>query len=140
MTADNAREFDFTRTVQLTRAGLVIAFLAWLSTAIWVPTDQPRWLVVTGAAAIGLAALGYGRIVWARLVRRAVLDDRRLRVITASGREHLIERDDVVVRGLGILGDPTHIARLHHPGGELYVLRPAGAELADLLRGSWSGR
>jgi hypothetical protein len=137
MTAEGTREFDFTWAVRFAAAGFGAAMVAWLGTAVWTQTDQPRWFVIAGAAAIAVGVVVYARIGWSRLVRRATLDGHRLRVVTASGQEHVIDCADVVVRGTGHMERPS-LVRLHHPGGELYVLQPGG--LVDGLLAAGAGR
>jgi hypothetical protein len=129
MAAEGTREFDFTWTVRLAAVAVGLVLATWLGTAVWTPTDLPRWLVLVGAVAIALGIAGYARIAWSRLVRRATLDEHRLRVVTASGREHAIERADIVVRGLGTAGQASSLARLHYPGGDLYLMQPPGVEV-----------
>jgi hypothetical protein len=140
MAAEGTPEFDFTWTIRLAAAAFGILMVAWLGTATWLQPDQPRWLVLVGAVAIAIGMMVYARIWWTRLVRRATLDEHRLRVVTASGREHVIDRADIVVRGLGHGGSPDALARLHHPGGALYVLQPPGADLVDRLLEPVPGR
>lgn len=137
MPADGTREFDFTGTTRLIAVIAPVAFAAWIGTAAWTTSEQPRWFILDGAIAIAIGGAVYGWIAWTKLVRRATLDARQLRVVTASGREHVIELADLDVGGLGSrLAGHGDIVRLRHPGGELYVIRPPAAELVDLLDGS----
>jgi hypothetical protein len=142
MTTDGAREFDFSETVRFIGVLTPIAFAAWIGLAVWTSTDQPRWFVLGGAAAIAVGAAYYAWAAWSRLVVRATVDERRLRVVTASGREHVVERADLEVRGFRSMTygstESTGIARLFHPGGVLYVavFRSDAVEFVNLLDGS----
>jgi hypothetical protein len=139
MSADGVREFDFSETVRFVGVLTPIGFAAWIGLGVWTATGQPRWFVLAGAAAIAVGAAVYAWMAWSRLVLRATVDEHRLRAVTASGREHVIERADIEVRGLPAMTyNSDAIASLHHPGGVLYVLtfRPAAAELVTLLDGS----
>jgi hypothetical protein len=141
MTTDGVREFDFSETVRFIGVLTPIAFAAWIGFAVWTSVDQPRWFVLAGAAAIAIGAAVYAWMAWSRLVLRATVDERRLRVVTASGREHVVERADLEVSGFRSMNrTSTGIARLHHPGGVLYVavVRSDAVALANLLDGSRS--
>lgn len=140
MTADGPREFDFTSTIRLAVAGLAVFVVAVLGAAAWRQTQQLSWFEVAGAVVIAIGTVVCARFLWSRLVRRATLDDHRLRVVTAGGREQVIDRADIVVRGLARGGSPDALARLRHPGGELYLLQPPGADLVDLLLATGADR
>jgi hypothetical protein len=139
MTTEGAREFDFSETVRFIGVLTPIGFAAWIGLGVWTSTDQPRWFALAGAAVIAVGAAFYAWRAWSRLVLRATVDEHRLRVVTASGREHVIERADIEVRGLRSMTYSSNvIARLHHPGGVLYVFvyRSDSAEFVNLLDGS----
>jgi hypothetical protein len=142
MSAPDVREFDFSETVRFIGLLTPIAFAAWIGFAVWTSTDQPRWFVLGGAAAIAVGAAYYAWAAWSRLVVRATLDEHRLRVVTASGREHVVQRADIEVRGFRSTAygaaDSTSVTRLFHPGGVLYVaaFRSDAVEFVNLLDGS----
>src|SRR4051812_26326382 len=137
MSANGVREFDFTRTVRI--VGILVPVVLVVGTAytVWTTTEQPQWIVPVGAVVIALGTAAWLWFPWTKLVRRATLDEHRLRGVTASGREHVIERADVEGRPIPFTTPGQDFAvRLVHPGGELYVLRPPGTELVDLLDGA----
>ena len=62
------RTFDFTRTTRVVTVLAPVAFVAWLGTALWTSSEQPRRLVLGGAVLIGIGALVYGLRAWRKVM------------------------------------------------------------------------
>jgi hypothetical protein len=133
MAAEGTREYDFTWTIRFVEVAFVVLLAAWVGTSLWTPTDLPRWLAVAGAVLIGIGITAYARRACRQVVRRATLDEHRLRVVTTTGDEHVIDLADLVVTGLANGGGADALARLDFPGGKLYLVQHPGSDLAERL-------
>lgn len=72
------------------------------------------------------------------VVGYAMLDDEFLRATTVDGQEHIVRLADIDEVDSSLTKSPEAIVR--HPGGNLHIPMPSGAELAHRLSAAAPGR
>jgi hypothetical protein len=133
---DGVQDFDLGRAALVLQLFIAALPLPWLIGMIVTTVNGQSpppvgWLMVGAAIVAAGCGLLFART---RLIRRAVIDGDHLRATTANGRDHDFALSDLEVPEAGVLTRMNNgVTPLHHPGGKLWVPRPAGSELVDRL-------
>jgi hypothetical protein len=79
-------------------------------------------------------------LAWKRgaVVEHATLDDEFLRATTVDGKDHTVRIADIDEVDARLTEVPEAV--VHHPGGNLHIPMPSGAELAHRLAATVPGR